>query len=404
MVSAVTEIELSVSAARRLALTAQGLDADRVAPDRRGIVGTIERLRWLQLDPTSAVARSHLLVLWSRLGPYDVASLERLIYRDRRLFEWRAFIYPMRHLPFYRLAMRELPRRGGYWARRAAWMRANDALRRNLLARLRRDGPLPTSAFDGRTALAWQSTGWTNERNASQMLEFLSAEGRVMVAGRDGQERLWDLADRCIPDGALAASASPSTLLRDATLSAARALGIATTKQIAETLPWSLRPRVVAHIATLARTGDLVEARITSVPGTFYMRRADLASARRLEREFAGRVTLLSPFDNLIRDRARTEALFGMRFRLEIYVPRSKREFGFFVMPILRGDQLIGRLDPKVDRERGVLAVNAVHLEKGVHRDTSTGRAIGRALRDLAGFVGAREVEVARSARLPGLA
>ncbi len=177
-----------------------------------------------------------------------------------------------------------------------------------------------------------------------------------------------------------------------------------TPEQIAEALPWSLRPRVVAQIATLARTGELVAARVTSLPGTFYVRRADLARARRLEREFAGRVTLLSPFDNLIRDRVRTEALFGMRFRLEIYVPRDKREYGFFVMPILRGDELIGRIDPKLDRERGALAVNAVHLENGIRRDTSTGRAIGRAVRDLAEFVGAREVEVARPARLPGLA
>jgi len=403
VVEAVTEIELSARAARRLALTAQGLDAGRVTPDRRGIVSTIERLRWLQLDPTSAVARSPLLVLWSRLGAYDISTLERLIYRDRRLFEWRAFIYPMRHLPFYRLAMRELPRRGGYWARRAAWMRANDALRREVLGRLRREGALPTSAFDGRAALAWRSTGWTNDRNASQMLEFLSAEGRVMVARREGQQRLWDIAERCIPGNALAASAGPATLLRDATLGAARALGIGTAKQIAEVLPWSLRPRVLAQIATLARAGELIEARVGSLAGRWYLRRDDLARARRLDRDFEGRATLLSPFDNLIRDRVRTEALFGMRFRLEIYVPQDQRQYGFFVMPILRDDELIGRVDPKVDRERGVLAVNAVHLEQGVRRDTRTGSAIAGELEDLARFVGAREVAVARSARLPGL-
>ena len=196
-----SELLISQRAARRLAIDAQLLGAERHSPDRRGILATVEQLIWLQLDPTSVVARSHLLVLWSRLGRYDPADVARLIYRDQRLFEWRAFLYPTRHLPFYRLAMRSRSLKYTHWRRRAAWMRENVALRRQVLSRLRREGPLARYAITIAQVtmvsllVSWHSAGWTNDRNASQMLEFLSARGHVLVAGRAGQERLWDLAE-----------------------------------------------------------------------------------------------------------------------------------------------------------------------------------------------------------------
>src|SRR5207249_2706992 len=253
-----SEIEISRRAARRLVIDAQLLGAERHAPDRRGILATVEQLVWLQLDPTSVVARSHLLVLWSRLGRYDPADVARLIYRDQRLFEWRAFLYPTRHLPFYRLAMRSRSLKYMHWRRRAAWMRENLPLRRQVLSRLRREGPLATSAFDGRDAVSWHSTGWTNDRNSSQMLEFLSAQGRVLVAGRSGQERLWDLTERCVPARALVSTASPTKLMRDATIRATRALGVATATQIQNILPYTVRGSITKTIASLEREGDLV--------------------------------------------------------------------------------------------------------------------------------------------------
>src|SRR6267378_7339430 len=214
-----SEVEISQRAARRLVIDAQLLGAERHGPDRRGILATVEQLLWLQLDPTSVVARSHLLVLWSRLGAYDPADVARLIYRDQRLFEWRAFVYPTNHLPFYQLAMRSTAKHP-YWKDRVAWMRANLPLRRQILSRLRREGPLATSAFDGREAVSWRSTGWTNDRNSSQMLEFLSAQGRVLVAGRAGQERLWDLTERCVPAKALISTSTPTKLMRGAAVRA----------------------------------------------------------------------------------------------------------------------------------------------------------------------------------------
>jgi uncharacterized protein YcaQ len=389
----VSDLEISQRAARRLAIDAQLLGAERNTPDRRGILATVDRLIWLQLDPTNVVARTQYLVLWSRLGTYDREDLDRLIYRDQRLFEWRAFLYPTRHLPFYRLAMRRNPK---VWVRNAAWVRANGPLRKEVLSRLRREGPLPTSAFDGREAVSWHSTGWTNDRNSSQMLEFLSAEGRVLVAGRSGQERLWDLTERCVPASALVSSATPTTLIRDATVRSLRSLGVATALQIQNMLPYSLRDTVAKMIRTLERSGNFVPTRIAtpdgSVKGRWYVHAADAEKTAALERSWSGRTTLLSPFDTLIRDRARTEALFGMRYRIEIYLPQTKRRYGYFNMPILHNDELIARIDPRVDRQKGVLVVRAIHLEPGVARDGASGRAAIRAIDELAAFTGARDV------------
>ena len=401
------EVEMSQRAARRLVIDAQLLGAERHSPDRRGILATVERLVWLQLDPTSVVARSHLLVLWSRLGRYDPADVARLIYRDQRLFEWRAFLYPTRHLPFYRLAMRSRSLKYMHWRRRAAWMRENLPLRRQVLSRLRREGPLATSAFDGRAAVSWHSPGWTNDRNASQMLEFLSAKGHVLVAGRAGQERLWDLTERCVPAAALVASATPTQLIREATIRSLRALGVATSAQIQNMLPAAVRESVAKAIVSLERSGDFVPARVASadgrLKGQWYVRAADAERVAALERSWSGRTTLLSPFDTLIRDRSRANALFGMRYRIEIYVPQAKRQYGYFAMPILHNDSLIGRIDPRVDRERETLVINAVHIEPGVKPDRATGRAVAAVLDDLAQFTGMSRVSVPVGAGLPGL-
>ena len=399
-----TALEISRRAARRLAIDAQLLGSERQSPDRRGILQTVDQIIWLQLDPTSAVARSHFLVLWSRLGQYQPEDVARLIYRDQRLFEWRAFVYPTRHLPLYRLAMRRNPKR---WPSVARWLRKNQALQRQVLSRLRREGPLPTSAFDGREAISWRSTGWTNERNASQMLEFLSSFGRVLVAGRAGQERLWDLTERCVPAKALVSTATPTTLIRDGTVRAIRSLGVATPLQIQNMLPWSIRDLVTKMIVTLERSGELVPVRIASdggaIKGRWLVHAADAERLGELERSWSGRTTLLSPFDTLIRDRARTEALFGMRYRIEIYVPAAKRQYGYFAMPILQDDELIGRIDPRVDREQDTLVVNKLHLEPGVKLDRPTGRAVTRTLDDLARFTGVSRVNAPRGAGLAGV-
>jgi uncharacterized protein YcaQ len=381
---------VSLSAARRLALTRQRLAGKRPARGRPGILEVIKDLGYVQLDPTNVVARSHLLVLWSRLGIFDVAALENLLWHERRLFEHAAMIYPMEDLPFRREAMRRYRLAETPWARRAvSWLETNAGLRRHVLARLRRGPPLPTSAFADLADASWRSTGWTSGRNVSQALEFLSRQGHVAVAGRAGGQRLWTLATRWLPR---AGRLSARALAEGAVERALRSMGIATLSQLRRHYAFArfIEPETVA---SLVRAGRIVQVALDAAAGSWLVRAEDLPALERARREdWGARTTLLSPFDNLIIDRPRTEALFGFRYRMEIYVPRDLREHGYWAMPILHGERLIGRVDPALDRREKSLVINAMSVESDAPRGGAVGRAIRSAIEDLATFVGAAQV------------
>jgi uncharacterized protein YcaQ len=243
----------SPAAARRLALTRGRLAGKRPARGRAGILEVVRDLGYVQLDPTNVVARSHLLVLWSRLGRFDVAALESLLWRERRLFEHAAMVYPIEDLAFRQEVMRRYLKADTSWgARAAAWLEANAALRRHVLARLRRGPPLPTSAFADLAEASWRSTGWTEGRNVSQALEFLSRQGRVVVAGRAGGQRLWTLAERWLPR----AKRVPSRELAERALERAlRSTGLATLPQLRRHYAFArfIEPETVARLMRAGR-------------------------------------------------------------------------------------------------------------------------------------------------------
>lgn len=371
-------ITLSIPQARRLAVAGQWLPA----PKRAGILDVVRHVGYLQLDPTNVVARNHLLILWSRLGKYDVDELERLRWEARELYEYSAAIVPVSDFAIHETCMRRYPNAYSFADWVNTWMRDNAALRRNVILQLRRQGPLPSRELKFAADRGWKSTGWTNERNVSRMLEFLHAKGTVIVAGRQGQQRVWDLGERWLPR-----SEQPLTLAeaeRRVVERSARNLGVATAKEIQREFfaggPW---PGVRNAIESLVEEGKLVLAEIKGMPGERFAH-ADLLPPppRR------SHTTFLSPFDPLIRNRERTEAFWDFHFRLEIYVPKPKRQYGFFVMPILHGDRLVGRIDPQFDRKAGVLRINAVHWEQGAKEVP-----LGRPLRRLAAFLGADSIK-----------
>ena len=374
---------LSIDRARRLAVTAQLLSS----PRPRSILDVVEGLGSVQMDPTRAVARTEHLVLWSRLGRrFRVAELERLLWNDRSLFEYRAFILPVSELAVHRATMRRYPStdaaRHAYVRR---YLRENRGFRRYVLDRLRDEGPLPTRALEDRSAADWRTGGWNDEgRNTGMMLEVLWAKGEVMIAGRDGPARLWDLAERRLPaDGTRLSSGEEARRLLDVQL---RALGIARLNRIGWTFEGARPPGWERALRSLERDGRAVPVRVDGVRGSWW------AHAEVLDRAFRPRTVLLSPFDRLVHDRARTEELFGFRFRLEIYVPKAKREYGYFVMPILHGDRLVGRIDPAFDREANVLRVNTVFAERDAPRDAWP--AILRQIEALAAWLGAEGVSL----------
>lgn len=295
--------------ARRIAVRAQLLDGSATT-----ILDTVRRLGFLQLDPISTVAPPQQLVLWSRLGPYDVAELDRLLWDEKALFEWNAYVWPIESLPLVQARMRRRRRRRHYAHERrgAEFLQANAAFKRFVLRELERNGPMLSREIEGDAKRDWPSHGWYGERNVSLLLEILHAYGIVAVAGRQGKQRLWDLAERSYPEVEPVSVREADRVLAEQRF---RALGVRLT-----TKGWEAHPDV--------EDGPLL-----------------------------GRVTFLSPFDRLIHDRDRAEALFDFRYRLEMYVPPAKREYGYYVLPILVGDRLVGRIEPRFDRKTGTLEV-----------------------------------------------
>jgi uncharacterized protein YcaQ len=353
----------------------------------------LETVRWLgavQMDPTRAVERTEHLVLWSRLGRrYRPAELERLLWDERALFEYRAFILPTSDLPVHRISMRRYP--NGDSARHTfvrRYLRENAAFRRYVLTRLRRDGPLRTRELEDRSALGWRTGGWNDGgRNTGMMLEVLWAKGEVMIVGRDGQQRIWDLAERRLPvsDGTRPTDREEARALLTTHL---RAGGVVRPSAVGRRLEHTRPGSVDRVLDDLVAEGAVVRCRVEGTRGHW------LADAAALERPFRPRTVLLSPFDQLIHDRRRTEDLFGFGFRLEIYVPSARREYGYFAMPILRGDRLIGRIVPTFDRSTGVLRVDGVYAEPDA--PASAREQVARTIRDLATWLGARDVRYER--------
>ncbi len=307
----------------------------------------VRQLTLLQIDPVAAIAPSAELVAWSRLGSsYSPAELDTAL-ADRSLLELRAMIRPGEDLALYRADMArwdqaergELP---GWRAIRRDWVRANDACRRDILDRLGSSGPLPTRDLPDSCQVPWRSTGWTNNRNVTQLLEFMVLRGEVAVAGRRGGDRLWDLAARVYPDDPVVPREEARRIRDERRL---RALGIARARG----------PECPVEPADVGEAGE--PAVVEGVKGTW---RVDPSL---LGEPFSGRAALLSPFDRLIYDRKRTVELFEFDYQLEMYKPAAKRRWGYFALPILYGDRLVGKLDATADRKAGVLRVDAIHQD-----------------------------------------
>jgi len=321
----------------------------------------------VQIDQTAAVAPSADLVLWSRLGSsYHPAELGRAL-EDRTLIELRGRIRPREDLSLYRAEMAAWPERTGLrdWEeRQREWVDVNDACRRDILRRLEVDGPLPSSAFPDTCEVRWGSSGWNDNRNVSMLLELMVLRGDVAVAGRDGRERLWDLAARVYPDDVV--PEDKALRIRDQRRLAS--LGIAR----------ALRPECRLEQSDLAEVGE--PAVVDGVKGVW---RVDPAQ---LNRPFAGRAALLSPFDRLVFDRKRMTELFEYDYNLEMYKPAARRRWGYYALPILYGDRLVGKLDATADRRNGVLMVDAIHHD--VPFDQATTAAVTHEIKDLARWLG----------------
>jgi hypothetical protein len=393
-------LRVPIATARRLAVQAQRLHgpAPRRRPTRDEILEIARALRCLQLDPTSAVARSHLLVIYSRLGPFDPAELEKLVYEERTLFEYwahEASLVLTEDLPLHRWEMRTWPRGDSVWGKRMGqWWDLNAEFRQHLLERLTADGPLPLRALEDRSVAPWLSQGWSDQRNVSRMLDLMWVRGYVGIGGREGGLRLWDLMERCLPPDPPAEELDDDQVTRRAALLSLKALGVARTPHIRAHFTRSRYPTLPETLEKLHAEGEIERVQVDGLKGEWWIRADDVETVQSLDGDWRGRTALLSPFDNLLCDRARAEELFGFSHRLEIYTPKAKRRWGYFVLPILHGDRLIGRADLRMDRAAGRLVAPAIHREEGAPRGKGIARTIRRELERLAKWQGASELEL----------
>jgi hypothetical protein len=397
-----TQLTLTPQLARRLFIHKQRLSGTTPEPTPANMLEIARAIRCLQLDPISAVARSHRLVMFSRIGPHDPAQFDHLLWRDRTLFEYWAHCASLvltEDYPIHSARMRayRAPVRSGQYpfgsSRTRQWVKENDKLRRFILRELKQQGPLLSRQLeeDGIDPREWVSTGWTSGRNITQMLDYLWISGQIMVTGRQGGQKVWDVAERVLPAWTPRETLTEREATRRAIEHSLRALGVGTEKHIKFHFVRGRYPHFNDALGELLKDERIREVEIKGWPGRWYLHADDEALLDASPFTFhAPRTTLLSPFDNLIADRARTLQMFDFDFRIEIYTPPAKRKYGYYVLPILHGERIVGRIDPLMNRASGCLTVNAVYAEPGAPRDA--GPAIARAVDSLAQFLSAREI------------
>ena len=375
-------IQLSLEEARRAAVAAQLLDGNAPAT----VTEVVRALGSVQVDPVASVARAERMVLFSRLGPYDVAELDAALARGE-LFEYWAHIVATSDYGIHREAMRRYPRGDLTRSRYVReWVAANAAFRRYVLRELRRRGPLLSRDLEDRSTVPWRTGGWNDGKGVGRMLDILWFGGEITIVGREGNERVWDLAARRLPQDE--PRRRPREIAHAVMERGLRRLGVARPGQFGRMFDGA-PPGAEAAWRSLVREGVAVPVRIDGLDGEWWAHRdvLDLDPG-------PGRTVLLSPFDRLVYDRERAAELFGFRYRLEMYVSPAKREYGYYVVPILHGNELIGRVDATVDRTAGVLRVDGVWAERNAPADA--GAAVTDALRTLASWRGAERMEIGR--------
>jgi hypothetical protein len=386
-----TELDLTIGAARALHLAAQGLDAPRRRrAGKDEVLEAIRRMEMLQIDTISVVARSPYLVLWSRLGDYDPDWLDQLL-AEGRLFEYwahEACFLPIEDYPLYRHRMLAPEKMG--WKYPARWMREHADQVERLLDRVRAGGPVRAADFE---RVDGKSGGWWEWKPEKRALEVLFTAGRLMIARRHNFHRVYDLAERVLPDWDDARLPPEEEVRREFVLRTVRALGLARAAWIPD---YHRTRRPHPSPQALAEQGLLLRARVEGwrEPVYIHPEHEALARAAAEGRLGASLTTLLSPFDPVVWDRRRALELFDFDYRLECYTPAGKRRYGYFTLPILRRGALVGRIDAKAHRKAGLFELRNLVLEPGVRLSARLAADVAGAVRRCARWHGCPRIEV----------
>jgi uncharacterized protein YcaQ len=384
---------LSAAEARRVALAAQGFSDGRPAqPDGRALRRVLKQVGLLQIDSVNVLARGHYLTLFGRLGPYPVELVDNAAwFAPRRLFEYwghEASLLPVDTHPLLRWRMQRAHDDAWGGMKRVATERPE--LVERVLDEVAERGPIAASEVEEEGPR--RSEPWWNWSEAKRAFEFLFWSGLITSARRRNFERLYDLPERVLPRKIVSApTPAPEDAQRELVRIGARSLGIAAERDLRDYFRLPLA-ETRERVAELVEAGELMPVEVEGWSTLAY-----LWHETRIPRKVHGRA-LIGPFDSLIWERSRVERLFGFHYRIEIYVPAAKRVHGYYVLPFLLGDRLVGRVDLKADRAAGELRVRAAHGEPDAPKETAA--ALSKELRAMAGWLGLEGVKIEPSGNL----
>ena len=403
-------ISTSLESARRLAVTKQHLAGKLpTGSAREAILSVIRDLGFVQLDPINTVAPSHVLVLWSRVGDFQLSDLDRLLWDEKKVFEhWShaASIVLTEDYPLHYSLMRQYPESlskswGGWKAKARTWLAKHTGLRKAILRQLKK-GPLRLTEFEEYAPTKRSADGWTSGSGVSIALFHLQMSGDVMVVGHQGNQKIWGLPEMFLPSWVERRELTEQEVEREGAERTIRALGTASPSEINT---YFLRGRYLnlkQALEHLQKESTIRRVHVTGLAGKGerYVHNLDipLLESTRSD-EWQPRMSLLAPFDNLLSGKDRMNRMFGFDYVHENYLPKNKRKFGSYVLPILWGDRFIGRVDPAMDRRNEKLLINSIHAEPGAPSDKEVSLKIGETIELLAEFLGAKEVVY--TARVP---
>jgi uncharacterized protein YcaQ len=401
------EIPTTLQGIRRLAVKKQHLEGKlpKEGGAREHILSVVRDMTFVQWDPIQVVAPSHILTLWNRIGDFSLSDLEKLLWDEKKLFEnWVNFALTLgftEDYPLYYSMMKRYPESlGKSWGSRKPRTRKfladNKALGKSILNQLKKKGPLLQNQFE-EFAPTKSMDGWSGGSKVSEMLFHLHMSGEVMVVGHEGKRNIWGLSTEFLPRWVEKKVYSEEEVER---MSAERAIGSLGTASPAEINYYFPRGRYKYLDKVLE---SLIEESVIHRVFVEHSQRREkryvldrdvklLESLTDGNSSFVPRVSLLSPFDNLISGRRWTNNVFGFDYSHEMFLPQNKRKFGYYVLPILWGENLIGRIDPVMDRKNGRLVVNSVHAEHGGAIDQGVSTEIGEKIASLGRFLGAKDV------------
>ena len=380
-------IKVSRDDVKRLAVYKQGLNQRPDASDKAALLRIIQRIGLLQLDSISVIARSHYLVMLARAGLYDPADLDALLGEGKVFESWAHALCqaPMSHYPWFHAWIKarglqetrwHLDRLGDDFEQVVDFVRET----------VRRQGAMSSKDFESGPR---DAAGWWNWKPAKIALEYLFDMGELMVSHRFNFQRYYDLSERVLAGKAEPSETTMAEYQRWAVAGGLRRLGIATSSQTADYYRLKKLPTAKV-LAEMLGKGEALPVDVEGWKDGAYLHRDDLEALERIQQgqHAPGLTVFLSPFDNLFWDRERDLALWDFHYRIQVYTPKAKRDFGYYVMPILHGCELVGRIDPKVDRKRKRLIFHALRLERGVRYRATLGAALIGAIEEFMAFHG----------------